>query len=495
MKYSSTRGNGIELDSAQAIIQGLASDGGLFVPDSLPQADDAFIASLGPLSYEARAEKVLSLFLTDYSAEELKECAERAYGNGKFDAAMRAPVKIFEDMGVLELWHGPTSAFKDMALQLLPQLMSTALRKTGETDEVLILVATSGDTGKAALEGFRDVDSIKIMVFYPEDGVSRIQQLQMLTQEGSNVNVTAVRGNFDDAQSGVKAIFGDKAFNAMLYRKGIRLSSANSINWGRLVPQIVYYFSAYADLVKAGRIQVGEAINFTVPTGNFGNILAGFYAKCMGLPIHKLICASNANNVLTDFLRTGIYDRNRDFYKTITPSMDILISSNLERLLYHMTKDTAKVAGWMKELADSGRYEAGSELLESIQQIFWADWANDADTRELIGRVYKDKNYVVDTHTAVAWKVAENYQRATGDMRYMVIASTASPYKFNGSVLEALGVKTGQLDEFQLLDKLQELNDVPTPQGLASLRAKKIRHEGVCSCSGMAQAVMDFVEE
>lgn len=495
MKYSSTRGNGIELDSAQAIIQGLASDGGLFVPDSLPQADEAFIASLEPLSYEERAAKVLSLFLTDYSAEEIKGCVERAYGNGKFDAAMRAPVKVFADRGVLELWHGPTSAFKDMALQLLPQLMSTALKKTGETDDVLILVATSGDTGKAALEGFRDVDSIKIMVFYPENGVSRIQQLQMLTQEGGNVNVTAVRGNFDDAQSGVKAIFSDRAFNESLHRKGIRLSSANSINWGRLVPQIVYYFSAYADLVKAGRIRAGEKINFTVPTGNFGNILAGFYAKCMGLPVHKLICASNANNVLTDFLRTGIYDRNRDFYKTITPSMDILISSNLERLLYHMTNDTEKVAGWMKELADSGRYDIGSELLKKIQQTFWADWADDADTRELIGRVYKEKNYVVDTHTAVAWKVAENYQQSTGDTHYMVIASTASPYKFNGSVLEALGVKTDALDEFQMLDKLQELNEVPTPQGLALLRAKKLVHGGVCSCSGMEQAVMDFVKK
>lgn len=495
LKYSSTRGNGIALDSAQAIIQGLALDGGLFVPDSLPQVDLAWVTSLCPLSYEDRAVKVLGLFLTDYSAEERKDCIARAYGNNKFDSAMRAPVKIFEDMGVLELWHGPTSAFKDMALQLLPQLMRTALKKTGEKDEILILVATSGDTGKAALEGFRDVDSIKIMVFYPEGGVSRIQQLQMLTQEGSNVNVTAVRGNFDDAQSGVKAIFSDEAFKETLEGKGIKLSSANSINWGRLVPQIVYYFSAYADLVNAGTIKAGEEINFTVPTGNFGNILAGFYAKCMGLPVHRLVCASNSNNVLTDFLRTGIYDRNRDFYKTITPSMDILVSSNLERLLYHMTKDTAKVAGWMKELAASGRYDIGGGLLEKMQQIFWADWASDADAEELIGRVYKEKHYIVDTHTAVAWKVAENYQQSTGDTHYMVVASTASPYKFNGSVLKALGVKIDNLDEFQMLDKLQELNDNPTPQGLASLRAKKLIHNSVCSCDGMARAVMDFVEK
>lgn len=492
LKYSSTRGNGVKLDSAQAIIQGLATDGGLFVPDSLPKVDASFVAALQDLSYEERAAKVLGLFLTDYTEEEVKGCVTRAYGNGKFDAAMRAPVKIFDDMGVLELWHGPTSAFKDMALQLLPQLMSTALKKTGETDEVLILVATSGDTGKAALEGFRDVDQIKIMVFYPEGGVSRIQQLQMLTQEGRNVNVTAVRGNFDDAQSGVKEIFSDKSFAKELETKGVKLSSANSINWGRLVPQIVYYFSAYADLVKAGKIEAGEAINFTVPTGNFGDILAGFYAKCMGLPVHKLICASNANNVLTDFLRTGVYDRNRDFYKTITPSMDILISSNLERLLFHLTEDTGKVAGWMKDLAVSGRYEVGGELLQKIQQTFWADWTGDDDTKELIGRVYADKHYVPDTHTAVAWKVAENYQQVTKDRHYMVIASTASPYKFNGSVLEALQVETTGLDEFAMLDKLQELNDDPTPQGLASLRKKPLLHKDVCAVTAMKQAVLDF---
>ncbi|MCR5438822.1 MAG: threonine synthase [Selenomonas sp.] len=492
MKYSSTRGNGVKLDSAQAIIQGLATDGGLFVPDSLPKVDGAFIAALQNLTYEERAAKVLGLFLTDYTTEEVNGCVTRAYGMGKFDAAMRAPVKIFDDMGVLELWHGPTSAFKDMALQLLPQLMSTALKKTGEKDEVLILVATSGDTGKAALEGFRDVDQIKIMVFYPEGGVSRIQQLQMLTQEGSNVNVTAVRGNFDDAQSGVKEIFGDKSFAEELGDKGVKLSSANSINWGRLVPQIVYYFSAYADLVKAGKIKAGEAINFTVPTGNFGDILAGFYAKCMGLPVYKLICASNANNVLTDFLRTGVYDRNRDFYKTITPSMDILISSNLERLLYHMTEDTDKVAGWMKELAETGRYDVGQELLQKIQQVFWADWTGDEDTKELIGRVYDEKHYVPDTHTAVAWKVAENYQQATKDRHYMVIASTASPYKFNGSVLGALHVDTADLDEFAMLDKLQECNDDPTPQGLASLRTKPLLHKEVCAVSAMKQAVLDF---
>lgn len=495
MKYSSTRGNDVAIDSAEAIVKGLAADGGLFVPDSLPQVDASFISSLGELNYEERAAKVLGLFLTDYTADEIKGCVERAYGNNKFDAAMRAPVTMFDDVSVLELWHGPTSAFKDMALQLLPQLMSTALKKTGEKAEVLILVATSGDTGKAALEGFRDVDQIKIMVFYPEGGVSRIQQAQMLTQEGANVNVTAVRGNFDDAQSGVKKIFSDEAFSKELLNKGVKLSSANSINWGRLVPQIVYYFSAYADMVKAGKIKAGEAINFTVPTGNFGDILAGFYAKCMGLPVNKLICASNANNVLTDFLRTGIYDRNRDFHKTITPSMDILISSNLERLLYHVTGDKTKVADWMNELKETGRYDVGADTLAKIKETFWADWTSDDDTEKLIAKVYKEKHYVSDTHTAVAWQVAQNYIAATGDEHKMVVVSTASPYKFNGSVLEALGVNTKDVDEFQLLDKLHELNENPIPQGLDSLRNKAFIHKDVCDADGMKQAVLHFVEK
>ena len=492
MKYSSTRGNAEKLDSARAIICGLAADGGLFVPDAMPQVDMAFIEGLQKLSYEERAAKVLGLFLTDYTADELKGCVTRAYDNGRFDTVKRAPVKAVADKSVLELWHGPTSAFKDMALQLLPQLMSTALKKTGEKDEVLILVATSGDTGKAALEGFRDVPQIRIMVFYPQGGVSRIQQLQMLTQEGKNVNVTAVTGNFDDAQSGVKMIFGDKAFNEELAKKGIRLSSANSINWGRLVPQIVYYFSAYADLLSAGTIKAGEEINFTVPTGNFGDILAGFYAKCMGLPVHQLICASNTNNVLTDFLRTGVYDRQREFFKTISPSMDILISSNLERLLYHMTGDTAKVAGWMQELQQNGRYDVGEDLLAKIQQTFWADWTSDEDTEKCIGSLYETTHYVADPHTAVAWSVAEKYQQATGDKHHMVVVSTASPYKFNGSVLDALGVKTAGVDEFTLLDELQQRNADKIPEGLASLRTKEVRHKGVCAPETMEDAVMAF---
>ncbi len=493
MKYSSTRGDSVQVTAAEAIIKGLAADSGLFVPDELPKISPSFIEELVPLSYEERAVKVLRLFLTDYTDEELKTCVENAYGKGKFDCAGRAPVTDLGAMQVLELWHGPTSAFKDMALQLLPQLMSTALKKTGEQDNVLILVATSGDTGKAALEGFRDVDQISIMVFYPEGGVSRIQQLQMLTQEGKNVNVTAVRGNFDDAQSGVKVIFADQVFNEELAKKGVKLSSANSINWGRLVPQIVYYFSAYADLCKAGRIKAGEKINFTVPTGNFGNILAGFYAKQMGLPVHKLICASNANNVLTDFLQTGRYDRNRAFYKTITPSMDILISSNLERLLYHVTGNKAQVAGWMAELNNSGSYEVDVKTRGIIKETFWADWVDDAATKKCIQQVYMKHKYVLDTHTAVAYQVAENYRHATHDEHVMVVASTASPYKFNGSVLDALQAETAGLDEFALLDKLQELNDNPIPSGLAALKTKEVLHKGICDKDKMNEAVMNFI--
>ena len=491
MKYKSTRGEGIKINSAEAIIRGLAADGGLFVPDSMPKINNDFIKELLPLSYEERAYSILKLFLTDYTAEEIKSCVTKAYGNNKFDDKKCAPVTIFADCSVLELWHGPTSAFKDMALQLLPQLMSTALVKTGEKDDILILVATSGDTGKAALEGFRDVDKIKIMVFYPEGGVSKIQGLQMLTQEGKNVNVTAVRGNFDDAQSGVKKIFSDTDFNEKLLEQGVKLSSANSINWGRLVPQIVYYFSAYADLLQAGKINLGDEINFSVPTGNFGNILAGFYAKQMGLPVHKLICASNANNVLTDFLHTGVYDRNREFFKTITPSMDILISSNLERLLYYMS-DSEQVAKFMQELQTTGKYDVGSKILAKIQKAFWADWASDSDTKDLIQEVYRDKNYIADTHTAVAWKVAKNYQQATGDKHYTVVVSTASPYKFNGSVLAALNIDTAGLDEFGLLDKLATVNSSPIPKGLGSLRHKQIIHKDVCDSDKMAASVLAY---
>ena len=491
MKYISTRGNSRKMESAQAIIAGLADDGGLFVPESIPQVDMDFICGLVNLTYQERAAKVLGCFLDDYTKEEILGCVDRAYGGSKFDDAAVAPLNIMDDMSVLELWHGPTSAFKDMALQLLPQLLSTALKKTGEKNQVLILVATSGDTGKAALEGFKDVDQTKIIVFYPKNGVSRIQKLQMVTQQGDNVAVTAVKGNFDDAQSGVKAIFSDKAFNADLDKIGVSLSSANSINWGRLVPQIVYYFSAYADLLNAGRIQPGEKISFTVPTGNFGDILAGYYAMRMGLPVEKLICASNTNNVLTDFLNTGVYDRNRDFFKTISPSMDILISSNLERLLYHITGDEDLVAKWMLELSEKGCYDVGSEVLAKIQAVFGCDWADDAETTATINKIYNERHYIADPHTAVAWKAATKYA-AEGHNEQMVVVSTASPYKFNESVLTALGQDIEGKDEFSLLDRLQQMNDFAIPMGLAALRDAKVRHDQVVDKAAMAKAVKDF---
>ena len=490
MDYFSTRGASERVSSAAAILKGLASDGGLFVPASFPQMTLAEIEALVPLSYEERAVRILRLFLTDYTEAELRGCVERAYGR-TFDDVRRAPVRTVGELEVLELWHGPTSAFKDMALQLLPQLMSTARVKEGERDTILILVATSGDTGKAALEGFADTEGIRIMVFYPDGGVSPVQRLQMVTQTGANVSVVAVRGNFDDAQRGVKEIFGDAAMAEELADIHTKLSSANSINWGRLVPQIVYYFSAYADLLGERSIAAGDPVNFTVPTGNFGDILAGYYAKRMGLPVGKLVCASNANNVLTDFLQTGIYDRQRDFYQTISPSMDILVSSNLERLLYHLTEDTAQVAAWMTELAASGKYDA-SRLLPALRENFWAAFADDAATEEEIRAVYERTGYTLDTHTAVAYRAAEGYRRATGDVRPMVVLSTASPYKFGASVLHALGEDTAGLDEFAQMTLLKERSGMEIPARLAALREARVLHEGICERDGMRAAVLSF---
>ena len=490
MDYFSTRGASECVSSAAAILKGLASDGGLFVPASFPQMTLAEIEALVPLSYEERAVRILRLFLTDYTEAELRGCVERAYGR-TFDDVRRAPVRTVGELEVLELWHGPTSAFKDMALQLLPQLMSTARVKEGERDTILILVATSGDTGKAALEGFADTEGIRIMVFYPNGGVSPVQRLQMVTQTGANVSVVAVRGNFDDAQRGVKEIFGDAAMAEELADIHTKLSSANSINWGRLVPQIVYYFSAYADLLGERSIAAGDAVNFTVPTGNFGNILAGYYAKRMGLPVGKLVCASNANNVLTDFLQTGIYDRKRDFYQTMSPSMDILVSSNLERLLYHLTEDTAQVAAWMQELTEVGKYDA-SRLLPALRESFWAAFADDAATEEEIRAVYERTGYTLDTHTAVAYRAAEGYRRATGDTRPMVVLSTASPYKFGASVLHALGEDAAGLDEFTQMTLLKERSGMEIPARLAALRAAAVLHEGICERDGMRAAVLSF---
>ena len=435
------------------------------------------------------------MFLTDYSEQELKICIQEAYKSNNFSHADIAPiVTVNEKMSVLELWHGPTAAFKDMALQLLPRLLTTALKKLDSKDEIVILTATSGDTGKAALAGFKDVEQTKIIVFYPRDGVSTVQKLQMVTQEGNNTFVVSVDGNFDDAQNGVKDIFNNKKFNAELAKKEVQLSSANSINWGRLVPQIVYYFSAYADLVKQGVINEDEPINFVVPTGNFGNILAGYYAWQMGLPVNKLVCAANSNNVLADFLQTGRYNKLRPFFKTLSPSMDILISSNLERLLYHVVSgDTVKVARLMDELNHSGLYDMGRDELKAVQELFWSGWVDDSATVQTIKTVSDEYDYVCDPHTAVAWRVAEDYRAETGDAAYTVILSTASPFKFNTAVLEALGVDTGVEDEFVCLRMLSEKSGWKIPNSLAELADKKILHTKNCRKDEMITCVRDFL--
>ncbi|WP_346355771.1 threonine synthase [Azotosporobacter soli] len=494
MNYISTRGSKERVSSAEAIKRGLAEDGGLFIPEALPEFSLTMLTRWKNMDYRQRAADLLKLFLTDYSEDELKACTAAAYSEEKFSEAAIAPIRSLDRQHhILELWHGPTSAFKDMALQLLPQLLTKALLKTGENSQIAILVATSGDTGKAALEGFRDVEQTKVVVFYPKDGVSEIQRMQMLSQGGSNVAVVAVEGNFDDAQSGVKEIFSDAGVKQRLQAKQIRLSSANSINWGRLAPQIVYYFSAYIDLVAAGQLTLGEKVNFVVPTGNFGNILAGYYAKQMGLPIGRLICAANPNNVLTDFIRTGKYDRSRAFHKTISPSMDILISSNLERMLYYIADGRCElVEGWMKSLKEKGGYDIGAKLLQKVQDIFWSEWVSDELTQETIRKVYEERNYLLDPHTAVAWQAGEAY-RKTGDETPQIILSTASPFKFNDSVLKALGVAATET-EFAMLKTLAAKTGWTIPTQLAELENLPILHKDICTPKGMQQCVEDILQ-
>lgn len=498
MHYQSTRNKNISITSAEAIKKGLSEEGGLFVPESIPKMTLDEIAAMKDMDYRARAEAVLSKFLTDYTAEELSLCVANAYTKKKFETDNIAPVyKLNSKTYFLELWHGPTCAFKDMALQILPHLLTTAMKKTGEENEVVILVATSGDTGKAALEGFCDVDGTRIVVFYPENGVSEIQKLQMITQQGNNVGVCAVNGNFDDAQNGVKRIFTDKKYGDMLLANKFKLSSANSINWGRLVPQIVYYFSAYADMLREGEIEMGEEINVVVPTGNFGNILAAYYASLMGLPVHRFICASNENNVLTDFINTGIYDKNRQFHTTISPSMDILISSNLERFLYHISgEDDGFISDIMKKLADGGVYEIPDELKLKIRSKFSAGCANDEETMAQIKKTSKEYGYTIDTHTAVGKAVYDKYVEQTGDDTKTVIASTASPFKFNQSVLIALGGNAAVCgkDEFELLAELSEKSGMNIPQSLAELKTKPRLFESVCEKEEMINTVNDFLK-
>ena len=492
MYYKSTRNSSVNVSSAQAIAQGISKDGGLFVPSEIPSLSLDEIKSLGDKSYSERAFFVFSKFLTDFTDTEIKYCVENAYNDKNFDTNNIAELAhLFDGTYMLELWHGPTCAFKDMALQILPYLLTTSAKILSLNKKIVILVATSGDTGKAALEGFKDVPDTEILVFYPDDGVSAMQKKQMTTQEGKNVGVCAIKGNFDDAQNGVKAIFTNEEIANELDKNGMMFSSANSINWGRLAPQIIYYISSYAQLVKDGEINLGDKINIVVPTGNFGNILAGFYAKKMGLPVNKLICASNANNVLTDFLNTGVYNRNRPFHTTISPSMDILISSNLERLLYHLCgENDEQIREWFGSLATDGKYEVTDEVKAVLKDEFYAGCCDDVQTKACIKEIYDKYSYTCDTHTAVAVKVYEDYKAATGDETKTIIASTASPYKFSGSVLDAIGVDTNT-DEFGLVDKLAETSKLPVPASLAALKDKDIRFKKIIDKTEMKDYVFE----
>ena len=481
MLYHSTRSALSAVDSAQAVLEGLAPDGGLYMPEKMPEFD--WKACLNGSSMDM-STMILSALLPDIP--NMEQLVKKAY-TGKFETDHLTPTVPVGNFGVLELFRGPTSAFKDVALSMLPQLLTAAKREKGMEKDILILTATSGDTGKAALEGFHDVDGIKICVFYPHGGVSQVQRAQMVTQEGGNVAVCAVYGNFDDAQTGVKNIFAacrDKELP-------VALSSANSINIGRLAPQIMYYFRSYRDLLDTGKITLGEEVNFSVPTGNFGDILAGYFAKLLGLPVGKLICASNANNVLTDFIRTGTYDRMRPLLKTTSPSMDILVSSNLERLLYLLSGDTALVAELMGKLNKEGAYTVPADLLEKIQSEFTAYCCDDARAEEIMGRVYKDYGYLCDPHTASGWAAAEDYVAETGDNRAMVVLSTASPYKFPVAVLTAIGGDTSGT-EFQQMDRLSAMTGVPVPKNLAGLLGKEEKHTGVIEKDAMLEYVLNL---
>ena len=485
--YKSTRGNGETVTASRAILKGLSDDGGLFVPTSIP-ALDVPMEKLAAMSYQEVAYEVMSRFLTDFTEDELKNCIANAY-DAKFDTEEIAPLTKADGVYYLELFHGATIAFKDMALSILPHLMTTAAKKNGVKNEIVILTATSGDTGKAAMAGFADVPGTRIIVFYPKNGVSPIQEKQMVTQKGKNTHVVAIHGNFDDAQTGVKKMFNDKELGKELADKGFQFSSANSINIGRLVPQVVYYVYAYANLVKNGEIADGEKINVTVPTGNFGNILAAFYAKQMGLPIAKLICASNENKVLFDFFRTGVYDRNRDFILTTSPSMDILISSNLERLIYQTAgRDAEKNNEFMKELNTNGVYTITDDMKEQMKD-FYGNYATEEETAQTIKEVYNKADYIIDTHTAVAASVYKKYEKETGDTTKTVIASTASPYKFTRSVMNAIDSSYDSKTDFELIDELEKLSGVKVPQAIEDIRSAAVLHDTVCETEDMCKEV------
>ena len=493
MYYQSTRDRNTRLTAAEAIAQGLARDGGLFVPETIPTLPEGAIDELCAMGYRERAEYVMSMYLDGFSRDELNHFCENAYSEN-FDEKTIAPVRSLDGKThFLELWHGPTCAFKDMALQMLPYLLTASLDKTGDKRQVCMLVATSGDTGKAALEGFRDVPRTKIFVFYPKDGVSDVQQLQMTTQCGANVGVCAVRGNFDDAQTGVKKIFSDIELRDALNSRGYFLSSANSINWGRLLPQVVYYISAYCDLVNSRAVKMGEEIEFCVPTGNFGDILAGWYAKRMGLPVKKLICASNKNDVLTEFISTGVYNKNRQFYTTVSPSMDILVSSNLERLLFELSgKDDALVASYMEDLFAKGGYTVTEAIRDAVKDEFACGCCTEEETEASIAAIMQNYGYLIDTHTAVAAAVLEKYRSETGDTTPAVVVSTASPYKFSRAVLSALGQPT-DMDGFEQIALLSEVTGTKAPVPLASLKGRPVRFDGAVEKEDMLRTVDGFL--
>lgn len=494
LNYQSTRDHRVSVSAAQAIAQGICGNGGLFVPESFPAVSQAQISEMEKMDYCGRAARIMELYLTDFSAGEIEDCVTKAYAKDKFSGEQPAPVTTLKNgVSFLELWHGPTCAFKDMALQILPRFLTRSLKKINSDKDALILVATSGDTGKAALEGFHDVVGTRILVFYPQNGVSAMQERQMCTQEGTNVSVVAVQGNFDDAQTGVKKIFGDEQIRKQISECGLMFSSANSINWGRLLPQIVYYFSAWCDLAASGKIKAGEEVNFCVPTGNFGDILAAYYAKKMGLPVHKLICASNANNVLTEFLTTGVYNRNRQFYATISPSMDILVSSNLERMLFDMTGgDDKKISGWMEQLNTTGQYQVDDDILKKIQNLFYAGFCDDAATKEEIKSIYDKEHYLCDPHTAVAAHVCKKYREETGDTTHTVVVSTASPYKFAPDVLNAvLPDEKVEADAFEAVRRLSKMTGVSVPVSIAALETKPLRFSQVCAKEQMGGAVLE----
>ncbi len=493
MNFQSTRDlSAAQLSAAQVIKQGLAADGGLFVPDTIPALTEQEIKALCQMDYPARAAAVLGKFLTDYTTEELLDDCKAAYAPTSFVGGAAPLHKLDNTLHTIELWHGPTAAFKDMALQIMPRLLSRALKKTGESRTALILVATSGDTGKAALEGYRDIDQTKIAVFYPVNGVSTVQKLQMQTQQGSNVNVTAIEGNFDDAQTGVKKIFADPEVAEKLDSMGFFLSSANSINWGRLAPQIVYYISAYCDLLNNGTLQFGEPMNITVPTGNFGNIFAAYLAKRMGLPINRLICASNCNNILTDFLATGCYDRNRKFHLTMSPSMDILISSNLERLLY-FTAGPARTAAYMQQLAATGAYTVDADVKAAIDADFKGYFADEAETAATIRDTMERYGYLVDTHTAVGLSAAKQYIAETGDQSPMIVASTASPFKFAADVYRSLTGKEAKTP-LTALNELAAAGKAEIPYPLSGIGERTVRFTDVIEHTEMTDAVYHFLK-